>query len=34
MPTKRHNALSALKVKTINVPGKYTDGNGLTLLVE
>ncbi len=34
MPTKKHNALSALKVKTINVPGKYTDGNGLTLLVE
>ena len=34
MPTKKHNALSALRVKTINVPGKYTDGNGLTLLVE
>jgi integrase len=34
MPATKSNALNALKVKTLNVPGVYTDGNGLTLRVD
>ena len=34
MPTNKHHALTALGVKNLRVPGKYTDCNGLTLLVQ
>ena len=34
MPRRKHNALTALQVKNLKIPGQYTDGNGLTLLVE
>ena len=34
MPATKSNALSALKIKAINSPGAYTDGNGLTLRVD
>ena len=34
MPVTKANALTALKVRATNVPGDYSDGNGLTLRVE
>ena len=34
MPRRKHKDLTALEVKNKKRPGKYTDGNGLTLLVE
>src|SRR5437868_927217 len=29
-----HQALTAIKVKSITVPGRYADGNGLYLIVD
>ena len=34
MPVMKANALTALKVRATNIPGDYSDGNGLTLRVE
>ena len=34
MPVTKANALTALRVRATNVPGDYSDGNGLTLRVE
>ena len=34
MPAIKHNALSAAQVRSLKIPGVYTDGNGLTLRVE
>ena len=34
MPRTKANALTALKVRAMDVPGDYSDGNGLTLRVE
>ena len=34
MPAKKRTALTALQVRNLKVPGQYTDGNGLTLLME
>jgi integrase len=34
MPVTKANALTALKVRATNIPGDYSDGNGLTLRVE
>ena len=34
MPALKHNALNAARVRTLQKPGAYTDGNGLTLRVD
>ena len=34
MPKRKHNALTVFEIQNKKVPGKYTDGNGLTLVVE
>ena len=34
MPALKHNALNAARVRTLQEPGAYTDGNGLTLRVD
>ncbi len=34
MPATKANALTALKVKALSIPGVYTGGNGLTLRVD
>ena len=34
MPAVKHNALSAIQVRSLKHPGTYTDGNGLTLRID